>query len=393
MKNFNRILEDYGVYGYSEISKPILASLITEEPVLLVGEHGTGKTLLAEKLALALGIRTDDANKEFIAYDASKALFEDVVGFPSPESLKKGELEYIESPLTIWNKRFILIDEISRAEPSMQNKWLEVIRSRRIMGKYIPNLQYIFAAMNPLGYLGVNPLDEALADRFFLIVNIPENFKDNDLKKIINSNETKELRQSGELIQLIKNIKNIAENLPEEHAAFIDDFIINFSKKANELGVSFSPRRAAMLKRALTVFFAIDIYEDNLSKKNITENLVKATQYSWNPYVTDDDPQIDKLKEAFYFATKKTTGETKSTIKNFEKYKNNNQRKKTRQNTATQTVNLSGGSTNASGGDEDGDLVSLLKIFGVGAELLTVGFYEMVVKGNSNWESKLEKKL
>ncbi len=69
----------------------------------------------------------------------------------------------------------------------MQNKWLEIIRSKRLMGKYISNLEYIFAAINPPSYLGANYLDSALADRFFLIVNAPSGYHREDLTKIINT--------------------------------------------------------------------------------------------------------------------------------------------------------------------------------------------------------------
>ncbi len=139
-QQFNSILEQLQVYGYRPISKQILSSLITGDPILFVGNHGIGKTLLAEKIAKSLGCLTQGDFKEFQAYDASKSLFEDVVGFPDPKKMQQGEVDYLNSPITIWNKRFILIDEISRANPTMQNKWLEVIRSRRVMGRQIPRL-------------------------------------------------------------------------------------------------------------------------------------------------------------------------------------------------------------------------------------------------------------
>ncbi len=96
MKTFNSILEEYGIFGYESISKPILTSLVSTDPILFVGEHGTGKTMLAEKLSMALGISDTEEKKEFNAYDASKSLFEDVIGFPNPNELKNGKLELLK---------------------------------------------------------------------------------------------------------------------------------------------------------------------------------------------------------------------------------------------------------------------------------------------------------
>ena len=44
-----------GILGWSQLDPLLLAALHLEAPVLLVGDHGTGKTLLVERLAGALG--------------------------------------------------------------------------------------------------------------------------------------------------------------------------------------------------------------------------------------------------------------------------------------------------------------------------------------------------
>ncbi len=102
------ILPKLKIYGYTKIEDFILAGPVTGDPILLVGRHGTAKTMLAEALARLLDMK-------FIACDASKALFEDVIGFPSAKSLQEGFIEYVPTPLSILDKEFILIDEISRA--------------------------------------------------------------------------------------------------------------------------------------------------------------------------------------------------------------------------------------------------------------------------------------
>ncbi len=156
-----------GVHGLDGIEDAIIAALVTGDPLLLVGRHGSAKTLLAARVACELGL-------SFHAYDASKALFEDVLGFPDPRGLAEGRLDYVPTPISIWDKEFILVDELSRATPNLQSKWLEVVRSRRLMGKAVPNLSHVWAAMNPPDYLGAQPLDDALLGRFAWVLRVPE---------------------------------------------------------------------------------------------------------------------------------------------------------------------------------------------------------------------------
>lgn len=71
------ILEKMGIFGWKEEEENLLlASILTGDPLLLIGRHGSAKTAVAEKMAEALA-------RKFIVYDASKALFEDVLGYPN----------------------------------------------------------------------------------------------------------------------------------------------------------------------------------------------------------------------------------------------------------------------------------------------------------------------
>jgi len=65
-------LRDLELFGLEAIEDPLWAAIITADPVLLIGGHGTAKTTLAGRLAQALG-------ETFWVYYASKALFEDVI--------------------------------------------------------------------------------------------------------------------------------------------------------------------------------------------------------------------------------------------------------------------------------------------------------------------------
>ena len=72
------LLSQLGIFGWKEADENlVLASLLTGDPLLLVGNHGCAKTHVANKVAQALGRR-------FLVYDASKAMFEDVLGPGDP---------------------------------------------------------------------------------------------------------------------------------------------------------------------------------------------------------------------------------------------------------------------------------------------------------------------
>jgi hypothetical protein len=160
-------LEQIGVYGWSETDENlILSSILTGDPILLIGKHGSAKTHIANIMSRAMGFR-------FLAYDASKSMFEDVLGYPNIEKLKAGCVEYIPSPITIWDKEMVLIDEINRAIPELQSKWLEIIRSRKIMG-FDTNVKWVWGAMNPSEYSGTVYLDDALIGRFSLFLYPPD---------------------------------------------------------------------------------------------------------------------------------------------------------------------------------------------------------------------------
>ncbi len=170
-------LEQLGIYGWSERDEHLLlASLLTGDPLLLIGNHGCAKTHLGNKMAQALG-------KRYLVYDASKAMFEDVLGYPNTARLQEGVVEYVPSPVTIWDKEIIIIDELNRAVPELQSKWLEIIRSRCIMG-FPTQVKWVWAAMNPTSYSGTNALDEALVGRFATFLYPPDVLKMDEADRV-----------------------------------------------------------------------------------------------------------------------------------------------------------------------------------------------------------------
>lgn len=280
-----KILHKLGIYGLEKEEPFIIASLITKDPLLLIGEAGSAKTLLAQRLADALSLK-------FHAYDASKALFEDILGFPNPAKLGEGYLDYVSTPISLWDKEFILIDEISRANPAMQSKWLEVIRSRRIMGKKLDNLKYIFAAMNPPGYLGAIPLDIALAGRFAFVIKVPsitEMDKENALKIISHLSEDDapgfpaphfQIKEEvkNELKELLSQISSVLPEIIKEHSEFVEEYLVNLMNELKGKELFIDGRRLGMIRRnILTVMGVYKIYDIQSELQSLIEDTVKRS--------------------------------------------------------------------------------------------------------------------
>ena len=164
-----------GLIGLSSLEPVVLASLATRSPLLLIGPHGSGKSLLLERLALALGL-------SWRHYNAALVNFDDLVGYPLPD--ERGQLRFVQTPASVWGAQCVFIDEISRARLDVQNRLFPIIHEKRVQGIALDALEHRWAAMNPPSaeddgddaplYAGSQPLDLALADRFALQVRVPD---------------------------------------------------------------------------------------------------------------------------------------------------------------------------------------------------------------------------
>nr|BDD45889.1 hypothetical protein 18 [Candidatus Hydrogenedentota bacterium] len=271
------ILQKLGVFGWSEADENLLlASLLTGDPLLLIGNHGCAKTHVAGKVAQALG-------RKFLVYDASKAMFEDVLGYPNVEKLKHGIVEYVSSPVTIWDKELVLIDELNRAVPELQSKWLEVIRSRKIMG-FPTDVKWVWAAMNPISYSATNQMDDALIGRFATFLYPPDALQMNeeDRRKIcihVNGDDCPALSEwtDNATIRTVSkaDVESVGEQLHQmlhlagkrflrlrEEMATLPEFLAKFADLlVRESGgeISLDGRRLGFIHRNLIANRAIEI--------------------------------------------------------------------------------------------------------------------------------------
>ena len=251
-------LDSLGVIGMSSIEPVILAALITAEPLLLIGPHGTGKSFLLNRISQALGFSSRH-------YNASLLNFDDLVGYPLPNG--KGQIEYVRTPAAIWGAQTVFLDEISRCRPDMQNKLFPIIHERRVQGIELKDLVYRWAAMNPPrndedineAYLGSEPLDAALADRFAFVLEVPgwEQFTEEDQELVIRSQGADaQIGCDSRFAEEIANGRKARSLFETDCADGLVIYVRLLIALLAQGGVQLSPRRAGMILRNIVAVHA-----------------------------------------------------------------------------------------------------------------------------------------
>lgn len=291
------ILKSLGIYGWKESDENlVLASLLTGDPLLLIGNHGCAKTHIANKIAEAMG-------RKFVVYDASKSLFEDILGFPHVEKLKKGIVEYVSSPITAWDKELVVIDEVNRSLLENQSRFLEIIRSRRIMG-FPTQIKWVWAAMNPIGYAGTERLDEALIGRFAIFLYPPDVLQMSQEDRIqvtthINGDDAPSLsewitetnvksisqedtQQAGEWIQTILSMAAQHFIRLREEMTTLSEFLAKFAElalKESKGEIVLDGRRLGFLYRNLLANRAIELAKSELFQSPV-RSFAESAKYA-----------------------------------------------------------------------------------------------------------------
>ena len=266
------VLEGLGLFGYEAIEPVILASLITKDPLLLIGEAGTGKTFLLNRLSEALGLNHRH-------YNASQISFDDLIGFPHPESDGSG-IRFLPTPATIWEAESVLVDELNRCKPETQNKFFSIIHERRVHGIAIPELRYRWAAMNPFSFMegsgdmyeGTEPLDPALADRFAFLIHVPDWHDLTNEQQLavmahspVNLQDCGDERNAGESSTLKKHLTDLLNRATTTYNTWqqappekLLEYVRLFVQMLGQAELRVSPRRVQMLVRNVTAVLAIE---------------------------------------------------------------------------------------------------------------------------------------
>lgn len=241
-----RFLRLLGLYGWDALDAPVLAALAAEAPLLLIGSHGSGKTMVLNRLAAALGL----VHRH---YNASLLSFDDLVGFPVP---RDGRLEWLQTPSTIHGAESVLFDEVSRCRPEVQNKLFPLVHERVLMGVALPRLVHRWAAMNPPpaegtddGYAGAEPLDVALADRFAFVLTVPAlpDLGADDRRRVLRP-ESFSARRAGRAVRrLVATARREIRRLDASAGAAAAEYVSLVADRLGEAGHPVSTRRAQQL--------------------------------------------------------------------------------------------------------------------------------------------------
>jgi MoxR-like ATPase len=243
------LIRALGISGWDAADAVVLAALATEAPLLLIGPHGSAKSLLLTRLAAALGL----AHRH---YNASLLSFDDLVGFPVPQG---DRLVYLQTPATIWDAEAVFFDEVSRCRPELQNKLFPIVYERLVQGVPLAKLRYRWAAMNPppaddaegASYAGSEPLDIALADRFAFIVEAPAfgDLSAADQAQVVRRGGAPDGDAGERLVRTVEQTRACLAGAGDALAGPIADYVPLVAQKLAAAGHPLSTRRAVQLGR------------------------------------------------------------------------------------------------------------------------------------------------
>lgn len=239
------MLSQLGIFGWEGIELPVLATLLSDNRPLFIGDHGSNKTEGSRQISLALL----GPNTEFRNYEVPILNPDDLFGYPNPQSIAKGKLEFVDTPLSVWGAQSLLLDEINRASPFVQGKLHELVRTKKLMGMDT-KLEFVFSAINPPGEIyDSNYMGLALASRF-VCIEVPgiNNLGPSEISKVIAAPiEKPHVDFSKEWKEACKAYeKNIKKGTTEWDTA-----LQQITRALEKLDVSWSVRQMLILRNLL----------------------------------------------------------------------------------------------------------------------------------------------
>lgn len=154
------------IIGKNALLESIMAAVLADGHVLLEDYPGLGKTLLANSLASALGLK-------FKRIQFTPDLLPGDITGGYIFNRQTNQFELHKGPLFA---NIVLADEINRASPKTQSALLEAMQEQQVTLEgetmRLPSPFVVFATQNPIEYEGTFPLPEAQLDRFIMKLSV-----------------------------------------------------------------------------------------------------------------------------------------------------------------------------------------------------------------------------
>ncbi len=253
-KTFSKNIEKV-IVGKPEVIKLAVTSLLCRGHLLIEDVPGTGKTMLAQSLAISSG-----ASFKRIQFTPDM-LPSDITGVSIYDQTSK-QFEYRPGPIM---SSFVLADEINRATPKTQSALLEAMQEQQVtvdgITHPLPPLFMVIATQNPLGQEGTFNLPETQMDRFLMRLSLGYPELNDEISMI-------DQQQFGHPIKVLKPIVTVEQIRQAQEtiqstflAPSIKKYIVNLVRKTREhedVHLGASPRGSLGLIRACQAWAAIN---------------------------------------------------------------------------------------------------------------------------------------
>ena len=261
-------LKNIGVLGFDPLEKVILAALVTEEPILIIGRPGTDKANLLVYISQALGLSFKKVN----AAMTSKL---EITGMPVVKD-NDDKITFISAPYSVWKKQALVFDLLNEAKPICMSVISSILFEKQINGYPMETLQYRWATMENTDLFNSDMtafkrrniyLEEELVENFAFIIEAPtwDHFSvEEKLEGFISgfTHPVKEL--NNELIAFISKLKPLYEEqllFPKPKLAAYACLVTSL---LNEGGVYVSVQRSLQLLRNLV---ALDLVNEHWNEE------------------------------------------------------------------------------------------------------------------------------
>ena len=330
-------LKNIGVLGFDPLEKVILAALVTEEPILIIGRPGTDKANLLVYISQALGLSFKKVN----AAMTSKL---EITGMPVVKD-NDDKITFISAPYSVWKKQALVFDLLNEAKPICMSVISSILFEKQINGYPMETLQYRWATMENTDLFNSDMtafkrrniyLEEELVENFAFIIEAPtwDNFSvEEKLEGFISgfTHPVKEL--NNELIAFISKLKPLYEEqllFPKPKLAAYACLVTSL---LNEGGVYVSVQRSLQLLRNLV---ALDLVHEHWNGEENKDKMGDTLDFKTGLYLSEYK-QLRKQLRLIQSGVVQNTALVDSVMKNLNDFEHD-----LKNNTLDKSVNLEG---------------------------------------------------